>query len=193
MEYRSRYLEFLNTFRVLHKATRIYCVSLTHTSNEVSVKTGIPADDFRAVVKHVVRELRNKGDQNIHFIGGETITSDIHLKDAVHFSEDGAALFASELSKLLAPPASHYDHKRKEDESQLTLIPNPNKGRFYIHSRRKIEKIRIISSVGKPVETAYWPGSVIDIPYPVPGNYFLSVKFSNERQLRTVPFCINLP
>ena len=71
IEYRSRYMQFLRSFREVHNSTLIYCLSMTYTTNTLSAKTGIPADDFRAVVKHIVGELNAEGDERLFFIEGD--------------------------------------------------------------------------------------------------------------------------
>ncbi len=108
-EYQNRYLSFLRTFRELHQNTIIYCLSMTYTTTDTSVKTGIPADDFRQVVIDLVDLLQTEGDENIFLIHGDSISSEINLNDAVHFSEPGAALFADSLALEMGKKSQFFN------------------------------------------------------------------------------------
>ena len=190
IEYRSRYLHFLNTFREVHKNTLIYCISLTYTTNELSVKTGIPADDFRSVVRNIVREFNNMGDLGIIFIEGDEITSEINLKDAVHFTEEGAELFAIELAKILDTSPSRTSGNQADRNEKIKLFPNPNSGKFFIQSAKEIESFKVFSLNGKLLNAQDWHGPSIDLRYLSPGYYILSANYSDNSKSNKVPFCI---
>ncbi|MBG7629144.1 MAG: SGNH/GDSL hydrolase family protein [Bacteroidetes bacterium] len=95
--YKNRYEGVLNAIRTAHPKTKIFCITMTATKNNNAKKTGIAADDFRAVVKNNVANRRASGDANIFLIEGDKITTEANLKDAVHFSVEGARDFAVEL------------------------------------------------------------------------------------------------
>ena len=96
-EYSKRYTNVLNTLREKHPSTKIYCISMTYTTQNNSKTSQIPADDFRKVVREVVAKRQNNGDKNIFLIKGEDITNETSLKDKVHFSIQGAHDFAEAL------------------------------------------------------------------------------------------------
>jgi len=96
-EYTKRYTNILRIMREKHPDTKIYCISMTYTTQTISKKSGIPANDFRKVVREVVSKRQNNGDKNIFLVKGEDITTKANLKDKVHFSVDGAKLFADAL------------------------------------------------------------------------------------------------
>ena len=99
--YKKRYNDVLATIRSKHKKTKIFCITMTATTATKSKKTGIAADEFRAVVKNIVAKIQASGDANIFLIEGEKITTEANLKDAVHFSVEGASDFAYELYKKM--------------------------------------------------------------------------------------------
>ncbi len=96
-DYAMQYTKVLNILREKHLNTKIYCISLTHTTQNISKKSGIPADDYRKVVREIVAKRQNNGDKYLFLVKGEDITTIANLKDKVHFSIDGAKLFAEAL------------------------------------------------------------------------------------------------
>jgi len=96
-DYAKQYIKVLNILREKHKDTKIYCISMTYTTQNISKKSQIPADDFRKVVREIVEKRQNNGDKNIFLVKGEDITTKANLNDKVHFSVDGAKLFAEAL------------------------------------------------------------------------------------------------
>jgi lysophospholipase L1-like esterase len=65
-------------------------------------------DSYRKALKHLVFQLQSEGDSRLHLIEGDHITSEANLRqdvlsDKVHFSIEGAALFAKELEQLITP------------------------------------------------------------------------------------------
>ncbi len=96
-EYTKRYTNILNIFREKHPDTKIYCISMTYTTQTNSKTSQIPADDFRKVVREVVAKRQENGDKNLFLIKGEDITTKANLKDKVHFSVQGAHDFAEAL------------------------------------------------------------------------------------------------
>ncbi len=96
-EYNKRYTNVLNTLREKHPNTKIYCISMTYTTQNNSKISQIPADDFRKAVREVVAKRQSNGDKNLFLIKGEEITNEASLKDKVHFSVQGAKNFAEAL------------------------------------------------------------------------------------------------
>ncbi len=96
-EYNKRYTNVNNTLREKHPNTKIYCISMTYTTQNNSKISQIPADDFRKVVREVVAKRQSNGDKNLFLIKGEEITNEASLKDKVHFSVQGAKNFAEAL------------------------------------------------------------------------------------------------
>jgi lysophospholipase L1-like esterase len=95
--YKNRYEKVLKTIRSKHPNTKIYCITMTYTTQLNSKKTGIPAEGFRRSVREVVNSRQKNGDKNIYLIEGEKISSEKNLKDKVHFSIEGAKNFANAL------------------------------------------------------------------------------------------------
>lgn len=95
--YQDRYEGVLKTLRDKHPNTKIYCITMTYTKQNESKKTGIPAEEFRNVVRKIVSSRQKNGDKNIYLIEGESISSEKNLKDIVHFSPEGAKDFAAAL------------------------------------------------------------------------------------------------
>ena len=98
-EYTKRYTNVLAILREKHPDTKIYCISMTYTTQNNSKTSQIPADDFRKVVREVVAKRQSHGDKNLFLIKGEDITTKANLKDKVHFSVQGAHDFAVALWK----------------------------------------------------------------------------------------------
>ncbi|WP_430816517.1 SGNH/GDSL hydrolase family protein [Carboxylicivirga sp. RSCT41] len=107
-EYSSAYLSYLKSIRHNQPKATIYCITLTHTRAVANERTGIKPDEFRTALKHLVYQLQSEGDNRLHLIEGDKITSEDNLRadvlsDQVHFGIKGAALFAEELAKIVSP------------------------------------------------------------------------------------------
>lgn len=105
-EYVSAYTKYLTTIRANQPKAKIYCISLTHTRASGNSKTNIVPEDYRKALKHLVQDFKQKGDNNLVFVAGDAITSEANLrqqptKDKVHFSIEGASLFADALYKIM--------------------------------------------------------------------------------------------
>jgi len=93
----KRYDNMLKTLRSKHANTKIYCITMTYTNFKKSKTSGIPVDEFRGVITHIVEKMQLTGDKSIFLIKGEAITSKSNLKDNVHFTTQGAKDFADAL------------------------------------------------------------------------------------------------
>lgn len=105
-QYIAAYSTFLATIRKNHPLADIYCITLTYTTSEQSEKTGITPDDYRTALRNFIYHEQSKGDKRLFLIEGDKITSVKNLRadnpqDKVHFSIDGAELFAKELVKII--------------------------------------------------------------------------------------------
>ncbi len=78
-----------------HPNTSVVCISPTWAPNTKSRKSGLSLDSFRQEVAAIVAARRNGGDENIHLARGEKLTSE--KNNGVHFSVEGAAMFARDL------------------------------------------------------------------------------------------------
>ncbi|WP_430809544.1 MULTISPECIES: SGNH/GDSL hydrolase family protein [unclassified Carboxylicivirga] len=106
-EFSQSYLAYLKEIRHNQPKANIYCITLTHTRARANERTGLTPEDFRIALKHLVYQLQSEGDTKLHLIEGDKITSEANLRpdlltDKVHFSIDGAALFADTLSKIIS-------------------------------------------------------------------------------------------
>ena len=102
-EYKNRISNFLTTIREKHNATSVFFISPTYTTQFTSSSSGISIDEFRTKAVEVVERMQNNGDKNLHLFRGEELTSEVNLRDVVHFNEDGAKLFADSLIKYILP------------------------------------------------------------------------------------------
>ncbi|VGO14517.1 hypothetical protein PDESU_03079 [Pontiella desulfatans] len=101
----TQYGELLDAIRANHPDTPVYCISLLHTKKPTSEKTGHTANEFRTALSKLVG-TRAQTDAHLHFVAGETITSAKNLqadnpKDPVHLGEEGAAMLADELYRII--------------------------------------------------------------------------------------------
>jgi lysophospholipase L1-like esterase len=99
-EYRTSYDALLDAIRKNHSNTSIVCISPTWAPNTKSPKTGLSLSSFRQEVAAIVAARRNGGDENIFLARGEELTSEEN--NGVHFSTEGAAMFARDLNAELA-------------------------------------------------------------------------------------------
>ncbi len=169
VEYKSRYNAVLNSIRETHPATAIFCITQTYTRQDTSKTTGLPIDDFRTALANLVRGRQKQGDDNLYLIRGEAITSAANLKDPavskdpVHFSIEGAVLFADSLAEkireiLNIPSAVDENSHGSIDASGSSgtvfrLYPNPNNGILTIKTNRHINCIQIFNILGQNVKT----------------------------------------
>lgn len=97
LTFAKRYRQVISTIRQTHPLTKIYAITMTATKAEYSKKSGLPIEYFRQVIRHIIKERQEKGDQNIYLIEGEKLTSETDLNDKVHLSVKGAEKFAEKL------------------------------------------------------------------------------------------------
>jgi len=100
------YLRYLKTIRHHQPNAEIYCITLTHTRAVANDRTGVKPEAFRMALKHLVYQLQSEGDTRLHLVKGQDISSEANLRadvisDKVHFSIEGAALFAKALYELV--------------------------------------------------------------------------------------------
>jgi len=95
--YARNYADFLKTVRKEHRKTKIFCITLTATTTVKSPKSGYKAEEFRQVVRDIVKSRQKNGDKNIFLIEGEDISTVKDLKLKVHFTPKGALRVADKL------------------------------------------------------------------------------------------------
>ncbi|MCG8581747.1 MAG: SGNH/GDSL hydrolase family protein [Bacteroidales bacterium] len=105
-EYSKAYMDYLKMIRHNQVGAHIYCITLTHTRAVGNERTGLKPEGYRKALKHLVYQLQSEGDNKLHLIEGDKITSEANLRpevlsDKVHFGIEGAALFAKELEQLV--------------------------------------------------------------------------------------------
>ena len=103
--FKQQYDQLLKVIRASHPETPVFCISPLFTKREFSKRSGIPIDGFRVAVQQLVGEWSAK-DSNIHFIAGDSISSDANLRtdrpnDPVHLGVEGAALLADSIYPLI--------------------------------------------------------------------------------------------
>jgi peptidoglycan/xylan/chitin deacetylase (PgdA/CDA1 family)/lysophospholipase L1-like esterase len=186
--YRDRYKSFIDTVRKKHKNTKIFCITLTYTSNHESVTSGVPADDFRTVTANIVNERIIAGDSNIYLIRGEDISSEENLRegDAVHFSIQGANNFADEL--FLALQTIIVDNSLTGSEASILtpdskIFPNPTVDSITIKGVDKNTMVYISDVSGKIIGSYRNLNAEheINISYIKPGVYYISLQSNDKR------------
>ena len=103
-DFGKKYSQSLAAIRKSHPAAKIVCVTATYTKSTTSKRSSHTLDEFRQAIRDAAKE--NSDDKHpIVIIEGEELTSEANLRsdrdDPVHFSEDGAQLFAEELAVRL--------------------------------------------------------------------------------------------
>jgi peptidoglycan/xylan/chitin deacetylase (PgdA/CDA1 family)/lysophospholipase L1-like esterase len=191
IEYKERYNAVLNSIREKHPFTEIFCITQTYTRQDTSKSSGLPIDDFRKALANLVKEKQCLGDGYLYLIRGEQITSAANLKDPavskdpVHFTAEGAALFADSLaakiSEILDLPTRVNDKSEGEiDASGATaplfhLYPNPNYGILKINSTCNINNIKIYNILGQKVKTVSDNTNRINLAGLSKGIYFMQI------------------
>ena len=98
LTFAKRYRSVLESIRSKHPDTKIFAITMTTTKSKNSKKSGIPVEDFRQVIRNVVKQRQNNGDKNIYLIEGKPLTSEADLNDNVHLNPSGARNFAEKLA-----------------------------------------------------------------------------------------------
>ena len=96
-EFKSLYLEFIQTIRQKHLNTKIYAISAIVSKNSSSKSGKAHLLDFQTAVDTLVDSLIQAGDQNLFLIKGREITRLEDLSDGIHLSKKGARAFADSL------------------------------------------------------------------------------------------------
>ena len=181
LTYSERYTNFLNTIREKHTNTKIFCLTLTYTRNVVTTKTGIPTEDFRKVVRHIVNERINAGDENLFLIEGDDISDETTLNpspDDVHFSVDGASEFADQLflkmdAVLKDNPLAVFDEAYN---LSTNVFPNPTSHSITINEIDINSEVVVRDLSGKMIKS--FSADIKNQPYSLSdlmsGVYFVS-------------------
>ena len=102
----AEYEELLDTIRRYQPQAEILCCTLTYTRNTRDQESGVTAAAVREAVSSLVRSRIDAGDGRMFLIDGASISSEENLpmtNDPVHFSEEGAALIAEEVCRIIRP------------------------------------------------------------------------------------------
>ena len=175
--YIQRYNAFLDTVRTGHPETKIFCISLTHTTNLVSEASGINVEDFRTAVENIVSERVAAGDMNIFLIKGDELTTEESLQDPVHLSLQGASDFADSLFAHMKPFFVDEATSINENSSELSGgFPNPFKDYVIIKNVKKNSTIQITDISGQVLKTFYSKekSPVLNLSDLPSGIYFIS-------------------
>ncbi|MBL4699758.1 MAG: hypothetical protein JKX85_00735 [Phycisphaeraceae bacterium] len=99
--YQKYYLDLLTEIRKSHPNTPLFCLTLTFTKLKKSPKTGITPEEYRNVVRSLVKTFQQQGDKNIHLVEGEPLTDISGLNDPVHFNTKGNQDVAKRLGEII--------------------------------------------------------------------------------------------
>ena len=196
--YKNRYDAVLNSIREKHPQSDIFCITPTYTRQDSSKKTGIPVSDFRKAVANLVHHRQAQGDAHLFLIYGERITSEANLKDPatsndpVHFSVDGAALFADSLIKAIrtildsSATGMNYDTSKRRgsgaanNDFKVNVYPNPAGDMVTVQSNSPFRTIQLFNSLGQSVRSFGYEDRLFlsDLPN---GMYFMEFKDKHNR------------
>ncbi|WP_185968857.1 polysaccharide deacetylase family protein [Carboxylicivirga sp. M1479] len=180
--YQNRLINFLSTVREKHTDTRIFCITMTHTTVTVSEKSGATPELFRNVMKNVVSERNANGDTQLYLIEGDKITSEQALNDAVHLNIEGAADFAEQLflqmKAVIDNDATAIDSSGKE---VLSVFPNPCSGKVHLRNVKVGSLIHLHDVNGYQLKTIMADKSNMDITISELTSGYLFVSYSTEK------------
>ena len=184
--YTANYTEFLDIARTNHPNTKIYCLTLTATTNVTSENSTVKAEEFRQVVRDIVRARQSAGDNNIILVEGEDISTIGDLKGKVHFTVEGALRVADKLYLEMNKTLSTKTIKNKK--VGLNIYPNPATDTLIIESKESIDDIKISDLSGKKIMAVNLElnNGSIDISSLKAGTYLLSA--TSNYKTSTVSF-----
>jgi lysophospholipase L1-like esterase len=186
VEYQNRVDNLLSTVRQKHPETKIFCITQTYTRRDTSKNSDVPVEDIRKALANLVKSRIRSGDMNLFLINGDKITSEANLKDPsvssdpVHFSIQGAALFADSLERkirgLVDNPVKIDGGKETgtgtEDEG-MYIYPNPSRGQFHIKFDKAVNRMEIYNIQGRRVRGFKTLNSSVSISGLASGIYFI--------------------
>ncbi len=97
------YEALLSTIRLHQPDAEVFCCTLTYTTNVDDPESGVTAVEVREGVSAVVNARITAGDSRLHLVQGDDYSDASYLNDPVHFSEPGAAMFATNVVSLVDP------------------------------------------------------------------------------------------
>jgi arylsulfatase A-like enzyme len=102
------YEELLATVRQRQPDAEVFCCTLTFTHNTNDVESGVTDTEVRQAVSDVVNARIAAGDAKLHLVQGDEYSDASFLKpqpatDLVHFTEIGAAMFATNVVSIMDP------------------------------------------------------------------------------------------
>jgi lysophospholipase L1-like esterase len=184
--YTANYTEFLDIARDKHPNTIIYCLTLTATTTTTSPESDVKAEEFRQVVRDVVKARQKAGDNKIFLIEGEDISSIADLKKKVHFTVEGALRVADKLYLEINKTLSTETTNNKK--VGVNIYPNPATDTLMIDCKSNIEYVRIYDLSGKKVMDINLKknNESIDISKLKAGTYLLSA--TSDYKTSTISF-----
>ncbi len=105
--FQKRYQIMLNTMRANQPKAEIFAITPLFTKKKLSKVGNIPITDYRKVIKKIINKMILSGDDKLHLIEGDTITSSADLRhdkpeDPVHLCVEGAASLATKLEQIIS-------------------------------------------------------------------------------------------
>lgn len=94
--YRRTYEALLSAVRKHHPDVPLFCITLTYTTRETG-GGGQPTEDYRQVVRDVVKAAQDAGDAHLFLLEGDELTGEDDLHDWVHLNQEGNLRFAAAL------------------------------------------------------------------------------------------------
>jgi lysophospholipase L1-like esterase len=102
LEKESQYTRLIDTLRANQKNAKIFCITpITTTETKSQMAVDFTLDDYREMVRSIVKDRRGKGDKNIFVIHGEDMTSASMLDDGVHLNVKGAEAFGRKMTNRI--------------------------------------------------------------------------------------------
>lgn len=186
--YRERYINFINSVRSKHVNTKFFCITLTTTTNIISEKSGIEANDFRQVVINIVNERRAKGDSNIFLVRGDELTTEADLNDPVHLNVKGARNFAEALFQEMKTTIGSETSANKKKAGDLRCYPNPTAGELVISGAIENSFVSICNSQGKILfrQKIHHNEQSISLRDVKPGLYFLNYWMDGKNRTKRI-------
>jgi arylsulfatase A-like enzyme/lysophospholipase L1-like esterase len=97
------YETLLATIRLHQPDAEVFCCTLTYTTATNDLESGVTAVEVRAGMAAVVNARIAAGDSKLHLVNGDEYSDATYLNDGIHFSEPGAAMFATNVVSIMGP------------------------------------------------------------------------------------------
>lgn len=148
-EYRNRYESILAAIREKHTKTKIFCITPTFTTVKNSEKTGIPLEEFRAIVRSVVTKHQAKSDTLIYLISGEELTTEEDLSDVVHLNVTGATALANGLSHCIDSLLHKTGIQTCPTRTSNNITVHQHSTHLQVDATAKIRTVKLYTTSGR--------------------------------------------